>query len=88
MFIRAIEIAKEYTRPIHTIQRFYSSDKVIAGAATLFFVNSDGWALTCRHVAQLLIAPDQIAKRKANYEGDYLALKGKKKERQILKELE
>jgi hypothetical protein len=51
-------------------------------------VNSDGWALTCRHVGQILIAADQVAKRKADYEKDYAAMKGKKKERQILKELE
>lgn len=88
MFIRAIEIAKEFTRPIHTIQRFYPSNTVLPGAASLFFVNSDGWALTCGHVAQLLIAGDQIATRKASYESDSTALRGKKKERQILKELE
>jgi Trypsin-like peptidase domain len=88
MFIRAIEIATQFTRPIHTIQRFHSSNIVLPGAATLFFVNADGWALTCRHVAQMLGAADQIAKRKADYEQDFAAMKGKKKEKQILRELE
>jgi hypothetical protein len=88
MFIRAIEIATEFTRPIHTIQRFYSSNAILPGAATLFFVNADGWALTCSHVAQVLVAADQIARRKADYEKDFAAMKGKKKEKQILRELE
>lgn len=48
--------AGEFTRPIHTIVRYFGSTDVHPGAATLFFINSDGWALTCRHVAEHLIA--------------------------------
>ena len=88
MFINAIEIAKHFTRPIHTIQRYYGSQEVHPGAATLFFVNADGWALTCGHVADVIIGADQLGKRKAAFIADHKAMQGKKKEKQIYKELE
>lgn len=88
MFISAIETATQFTRPIHTIERFYGSKEVHPGAATMFFVNSDGWALTCKHVANMLIVSDQFAKRKADFEADFAVMRGKKKEKQIIRELE
>lgn len=88
MYIRAIETAAEFTRPIYIIQRFYASREVLPGTATLFFVNPDGWALTCRHVAQFLAASSGLAERRAQYDADYKAQLGKKKEKQLLRELE
>lgn len=88
MFVRAIEIASQFTRPIYTIERFFESKEIHPGAATLFFVNDQGWALTCKHVANLFIAGDQLAKRKTDFANDFAAMKGKKKEKQILRELE
>jgi len=88
MFIGAIETATQFTRPIHTIERFYGSKEVHPGAATMFFVNSDGWALTCKHVANMLIVSDQFAKLKTDFEADFSAMRGKKKEKQIIRELE
>ena len=46
MFVSAIDTAAHFTRPIHTITRLWGEATVVPGAATLFFVNSDGWALT------------------------------------------
>ncbi len=63
MFVDAIEIAAKFTRPLHTISRNFGSTDAVPGAATLFFVNADGWALTCRHVAQLLLASDGVKAR-------------------------
>lgn len=88
MFIRAIDTAVQFTRPIHTIQRFYGSKEPFPGAATLFFVNQDGWALTCRHVAQLLVESQRISQRKAQYDKDFAARLGGKKGKQIKRELE
>ena len=56
MFVEAIELAAAFTRPIHSIIRNYKSDVVQRSAATLFFVNKYGHALTCAHVADLLAA--------------------------------
>ena len=60
MFVKAVEEVSHYTRPIHTIMRSYGSNKVFPGASTLFFVNEDGDAVTCRHVAELLLKAEQI----------------------------
>jgi len=88
MFIRAIEVASQFTRPIHSILRYYGSVDVIPGAASLFFVNADGWALTCKHVAALIVNGDRIAKRKSDFEADFASMRGKKKDKQIFKDLE
>ena len=88
MFIKAIETATSFTKPIHIIQRFYGSEEVHPAAATLFFVNSEGWALTCRHVANILMLERQLNKHKADFEADFASMQGKKKDKQILKELQ
>jgi hypothetical protein len=67
MFVKAIEIASKFTRPIHSISRNYGSNTIHPGAATLFFVNSDGWALTCGHVAKLLLAGGVIGQKAENF---------------------
>ena len=43
-----------FTRPILFVQR-HNSDKLIPGSATLFFVNEQGYALTCKHVVNNII---------------------------------
>ncbi|MDT8402282.1 MAG: serine protease [Bacteroidales bacterium] len=60
MFTDAIEKASRFTRPIHTISRYYNSTEIVPGSATLFVVNKDGWALTCKHVVQLLTSPTRV----------------------------
>ena len=60
MFVSGIDPAARFTRPIHTIARVWGNTAVIPGAATLFFVNADGWALTCKHVASQLKAADWL----------------------------
>ncbi len=74
MFVDAIEQVAQYTRPILTIERHYGSADVLPGAATLFFVNDEGWALTCRHVAELFIASDRLEARRAAFTAERMAL--------------
>jgi len=62
MFIDSIEKVANYTRPIHTIMRLYAGKNIIPGAATLFFVNEQGYAVTCKHVIEVLIASDKMHK--------------------------
>jgi hypothetical protein len=59
MFVGAIERVSAFVRPIHSIARTRGSQTITPGAATLFFVNADGWALTCKHVAAHVFAPMQ-----------------------------
>lgn len=62
MYVKAIETVSGFTRPIHSIIRYDGSVNIIPGSATLFFVNENGVAITCKHVAELLIAAEQINK--------------------------
>lgn len=68
MFVNAIQKVAGYTRAIHSISRNLGGTKVERGAATLFFVNHDGWALTCKHVAQWLTQADTINKKYFQYQ--------------------
>jgi hypothetical protein len=88
MFVSAIEKAALFTRPIHIVTRNYKSSNPVAGAATMFFVNSDGWALTCRHVAQHLVASDAVSLSYANFRSELAAGVGKVKEKHLRRELE
>ncbi len=87
MFVSAIEKAAEFTRPIHSIVRYFGSTDVHPGAASLFFVNADGWALTCRHVAEQLVGADQLAQRYQAFKTERSGL-GAKRRRQAERELE
>ena len=88
MFVAAIAKATGFTRGIHTIVRFHGSKAVVPSAATLFFVNGDGWALTCKHVAEQVIAAETLLPRYRDFQTQRSALKGVKRERQLLRELE
>lgn len=88
MFVDAIETVGNFTRPIHTIRRYYASDVVHPGAATLFFVNADGWALTCAHVAKQLPFAEEINKKYNAFKSELASRKGEKTEKQLRKELE
>ncbi len=65
MFADAIEKISGFTRPVKFIQRYHGSSEVIPGTATLFFVNENAVAVTCRHVADELLRCSPI---NANYQ--------------------
>lgn len=88
MFVQAIETAAKFTRPVYSISRNYGSTQVVAGAATLFFVNTDGWALTCGHVADQIVAAGAIGNKFQSFKEELAARQGEKKRRQKLRELE
>jgi hypothetical protein len=84
MFIDAIEMVAGYTRPIHTIIRTYGGKQLIPGAATIFFVNEDGYAITCKHVAEMLLSAEPTNAHFAKFRGERQTLQSK----QMLKGLE
>ena len=88
MFVEAIKKVSEFTRPIHTITREYGSDSVIAGAATLFFVNELGVAITCKHVAEIIAKTDAVNSQYSQFKKERESLSGSKKFKVKLKKLE
>lgn len=60
MFTTAIETVANFTRPIHSILRTYGGKQVIPSSSTLFFVNDQGYAITCKHVVELLLSSENI----------------------------
>jgi hypothetical protein len=59
MFESALEKMAQFTRPLHSISRTYGG-LVLPGTATFFFVNDQGVAVTCKHVANMIPAADHI----------------------------
>jgi Trypsin-like peptidase domain len=59
MFENAIEEVSRFTRPMHTIIRNYNG-LTSPASATFFFVNDRGVAITCKHVAQVILNADKI----------------------------
>lgn len=59
MFESAIEKVLQFTRPLHTISRTYGG-LLLPGTATFFFVNDAGVAITCKHVASLIPAAENM----------------------------
>lgn len=88
MFQAAIEKVAAFTRPIHTILRTYGGKQIIPGAATLFFVNEEGYAVTCKHVIQLLAASDKLTKNYNAFKKEREQLPRDGKYRKNLKGLE
>jgi len=88
MFAKAIEIAAKYTRAIHSISRNYGSTTIQPGTASLIFINSDGWALTCRHIINQLDVGASLARKRDSFHRELASRQGTEKEKRLLKELE
>lgn len=87
MFVKSIKEVSQFTRPIHSIMRTYSGE-IIPGAATLFFINEDGYAITCKHVLELLLESNRVNANYESFKNRRSILTTGKKYNQKLKELE
>ncbi|HEV8508510.1 MAG TPA: trypsin-like peptidase domain-containing protein [Chitinophagaceae bacterium] len=67
MFKTAIEKVGGFTRAIHFISNTYGEKEILPGAATLFFVNEDAVAVTCKHVSSLMRQTGEITKRYSDF---------------------
>jgi Trypsin-like peptidase domain len=67
MFVNAIESALQFTRPVHSIMRTYGGKQIIPGSGTLFFVNEEACAITCKHVIEILVDSENKNKKFAQF---------------------
>ncbi len=90
MFVKAIEEIQKFTRPVHTIIRHYHNTFIQPGAATLFFVNESGVAITCKHVLDQLLQEHTINQHYNNFKAEraFLGNKIDGKYKKQLKDLE
>jgi hypothetical protein len=70
MFVNAIKEVTKFTRPLQTITRAYGNKHITPGLSTMFFVNEIGTAVTCKHVAQLIIASDKRNKLFSDFKAE------------------
>lgn len=69
MYIKSIELVDQFTKPIHTITRTYGG-LVSPGTSTLFFVNEDGVAITCKHVLNVIAQADPVNIQFQNFKAE------------------
>jgi hypothetical protein len=88
MFVDAIERVDSFTRPIHSIVRLYGHDEVLPGTATLFFVNEDACAITCKHVAELIAQSEAFHRNYLDFLGARRAVLREKNVTHLISQLE
>lgn len=71
MFVDALEQVDQFTRAIHFISRYYGSAEIIPETATMFFVNEQGCAVTCRHVAENLVNGEAVYGKYLGFKREY-----------------
>jgi hypothetical protein len=87
MYVKAIESVAQFTKPIHILSRTYGG-LITPGSATLFFVNGEGAALTCKHVLNLIVNAEKVNAQFQSFktERDRLPVDGKFKSKLSLLE--
>src|SRR5690606_14808187 len=71
MFVEALDQVDQFTRAIHFICRYHGSAEIIPQTATMFFVNEQGCAVTCKHVADNLIYSDKFYTRYLQFRKEF-----------------
>ena len=88
MFISAIERVSKFTRPVNSIMRTYGGKQLLPGSSTIFFVNDLGYAITCKHVMELLVGADNINNHFNNFKRERQQIPNDGKQKTIMKGLE
>lgn len=88
MFISAIERVAKFTRPVNSIIRTYGGKQLIPGSSTIFFVNEKGFAITCKHVVELLGSAENMNRNFGSFKNERAAIAQDGKYKAHLKGLE
>ncbi len=88
MFVKAIEIVSKFTRPIHAILRSYDSLEIEPACSTFILINDQGYAITCKHVIENLIACEEVNNRYQAFKAERDELPKNNKRRKMIMNLE
>lgn len=88
MFADAIESIGNFTRPMKLISRNYQNPNIVPGTGTLFFVNDEGYAITCKHVAELILEADKINSHYQAFKIERSAVVADKNQKTAIRKLE
>lgn len=88
MFADAIQTVGNFTRPIQYITKTYKNPSILTGSNTLFFVNDNGVAVTSKHVAQDLIARQDVEPNYATFKSRIAATESAKNRKVAIRHLE
>ena len=67
MFKKAIKKNLEYTRPILFGERLFNETKVNSGIGSFIILNDEGYILTCKHIAEKIIATHELEEKYRSY---------------------
>lgn len=67
MFKEAIKKNLNYTRPLFTGERLFNDSKVNSGISSFIILNDEGYVLTCKHVAEKVVAANELENKYQNY---------------------
>ena len=83
MFKNATKLQYDYLTWIKFIHRKYENLQIEKGSASLFFVNEEGWAITCKHVIETIMAIDTINKNYEQFKSQLSCFPDKKSDLEI-----
>jgi hypothetical protein len=84
-FTNSIKTVKEYTRSIRTVTKSFGQNEPIPGSGTMFFVNDDGVAITCKHISNVLKHVQSVNQKWDDFLKDKGTIKRKSQEKGLAK---
>jgi hypothetical protein len=60
MFKEALKENMDYIKVLSSAYKFPENDEVIGDIGTIMLINNEGWVLTCKHIAEIIVRADKI----------------------------
>ncbi len=85
MYREAIKKNRHFTWPLLSGIKYYEREEIVPGIATFIMINEDGWALTCRHVAEEVMRFQDISQKYPAIKKELATAKTKNERKKIEK---